>query len=196
MRSNQRHDAPGTDFCRRHGNWDDGVSAGVQQPINIKPENTQEPPVAARLAMPLAPSRKRATRVPVTEMSTDDAEADDGLPARKVLLMCCGSNNAQHSLHEYFAKEGVICDGYDASNGPHSDPADTFVFERMQKDVRAGEYAAAYACPGTSLFTKLRSTTGPQRQGNLAELTKAEKDLVRAQNIICTRMAKILEEMT
>ena len=152
--------------------------------------------MAARVTLPQAPSRKRTTCVPVIGTTTDDAEADDGLPARKVLLMCCGCNNAPHSLHECFGKEGDICDGYDASNGPHSDPVDTYVFERMQKDVRAGEYAAAYACPDTSLFAKLRSTTGPQRYGNLAELTKAEKDLVRAQRIICTRMSKILEEMT
>ena len=36
----------------------------------------------------------------------------------------------------------------------------------------------------------------PARYGNLNELTQAEKEMVRAQNIICTRTAKLLEEMT
>jgi hypothetical protein len=163
---------------------------------NLMPENTQEPPMRERTTLPQAPSRKRNTPTPGTDGSAGDEDGEVGLPASKVLLLCCGSNTATHSLHEYFAKEGVVCDGYDVSNGPHNDPADTYVFERMHRDVRAGEYAAAYACPDTSLFAKLRSTTGPQRYGNLAELTKVEKDLVRLQNIICTRVAKILDEMT
>ena len=36
----------------------------------------------------------------------------------------------------------------------------------------------------------------PQRYDNLSELTMAEKEKVRAQNILCTRTANILDEMT
>ncbi len=146
--------------------------------------------------LPAAPSRKRAASRPVVSLTAEDAAAEDGLPASKVLLICCGHNDLPHSLHSYFAKEGITSDGFDAANGPQSDPADTFVYDRMMRDVKAGEYAAAYACPDTSLFAKLRSTTGAQRYGNLNELTQAEKEKVRAQNIICTRTAMLLEEMT
>ena len=119
------------------------------------------------------------------------------MPAGKLLLVSCGHNGLPKSLHSCCAKEGVISDGFDAANGPQSNPPDTFVFDRILKDVRAGEYAAAYACPDAALFAKLRSTTGSQRYGNLSELTMAEKEKVRGQNILLhTRTAKLLEEMT
>ena len=51
------------------------------------------------------------------------------LPAGRLLLLCCGHNGLPNSLHSCFAKEGVISDGFDAANGPQSDPADTFVFD-------------------------------------------------------------------
>ena len=142
-----------------------------------------------RPSLPKAPMRKRAAIEPADSIRPE-AKADGGeLPAGKMLLLCCGHNDSPNSLHSCFTKEGVISDGFDAANGPQSDPADTFVFDRIMKDVRAGEYAAAYACPDTSLFARLRSTTGPQRYGNLSELTMAEKEKVRAQNILCTRTA-------
>jgi len=118
------------------------------------------------------------------------------LPSGKVLLLCCGSNTAAHSLYGCFDSEGVVCDGYDVTNGSQNDPADTYVFEQLLGNVKAGDYAAAYACPDTSLFVKLRSANGPQMFGNLAELSMADKELVKVQTIICTRVATILDEMT
>ena len=199
---------PAKPLCRRHGKSEAGISAAGQPGViksdrlekfhvsDVIPEITQEPPVIPRIPLPKAPLRRSRTIEPVGGTIPEEKVIGEMLPARKMLLLGCGHNDSVHSLHSCFAKVGVISDGFDAANGPQNDPADTFVFDRILKDVKAGEYAAAYACPDTSLFAKLRSTTGPQRYGNLSELTMAEKEKVRAQNILCTRTAKLLDEMT
>ena len=124
-----------------------------------------------KVSLPKSTARKRARTAPQGAHLAGDDDGTLGLPASKVLLICCGSNHSQHSLYEQFVKLGVVCDGYDALNGPQSDPADTYVFDKIHRDVRAGEYAAGYACPDTTMFAKLRSTTGSKRYSNLAELT-------------------------
>ena len=63
----------------------------------------------------------------------------------------------------------------------------------MHRDVLAGDYAAAYARPDTSGFAKLKAIAGPKRYSNL---TQADRDLVKVQEILCNRIATILEELT
>ena len=126
---------------------------------------------------------------------TDD-DFITGLPAGKVLLLCCGDDQAEHSLFKHFTKLGAVCDGYDKANGPQSDPADTYVFDRMHRDVLAGDYAAAYACPDTTILAKLRAVPGPKRYSNLAELSQADRDQVKLCEIISNRTAVILSELT
>ena len=106
--------------------WNRKVSAGKRVESNIIPESTREPPMpytlmppddtaatvaptfsAAVAIAPLPTSTKRSARsTPKGVRPTGDDDDTSGLPARTVLLLCCGSNRAEHSLFEHFAKLG------------------------------------------------------------------------------------------
>ena len=85
---------------------------------------------------------------------------------------------------------------YDAANGPSRDTADSFVDDQIVSDIKAGDYTAAMAMPDCSTFPSMRSTTGANRYGILAELSIQEAALVRLQNLVCTRVARILNLLT
>ena len=62
-----------------------------------------------------------------------------------MLLLCGGPNARVGSLHQLFSADGMACANYDTQNGPLGDLADTYIFDKVEADVRAGDYAAAIA---------------------------------------------------
>ena len=91
--------------------------------------------------------------------------------SRKVLLMGCGLDARPNSMHRYIVGAGMECASYDNANGPLNALADSFVFERLMSEAKAGDYAAAFACPDTTFFPRFRSTVGAGRYGDLDDLT-------------------------
>ena len=84
------------------------------------------------------------------------------------------------------------------------DLADSFVFDQVLLDSKAGEYVAALGCPDCSSFSRLhnlpgppplRSVSGPGRYG-LNNLSPEQAEKVRIHNLVCLRVAKVLEVFT
>ena len=56
---------------------------------------------------------------------------------------------------------GLDCTNFDIVNDPRHDLSGTFVFGRLERRVRVGDYAAVFASPVCSLFSKLHNLLGP-----------------------------------
>jgi hypothetical protein len=98
--------------------------------------------------------------------------------------------------------EGV---GFDVENGPQFDLADDAAWDPLVVRVRASEFAAAFASPPCTTYSKLRSRPGgpPPVRGvagacryGLPGLSVANKELVRKHNIISIRVAELLHIFT
>ena len=121
---------------------------------------------------------------------------------KEILLLCGGPNDRLGSLFELIVASGLDCTNFDIVNGPLYDLSDTFVFDRLERRVRAGDYAAAIASPECSPFSKLHNlpgpggpplttVTGPERYGR-RDLKPKTREKVRSQILVCIRVATIL----
>ena len=77
-----------------------------------------------------------------------------------VLLLRCGSDGNADSLRNTLASDDLNCTNFDVLDGPQFDLADDINFDQLMYDVAAGEYAACFARPDMSSFSRHRSKTG------------------------------------
>ncbi len=111
------------------------------------------------------------------------------LSTRKVLLLGGGLATQSDSIASYLVAAGMECSSFDAANGPLNDPADTYVYDKLVHDVKAGDYAAAIAVPYLTTFPD-RLAAGKGIYGDTRD------ELVRYENLICTRVATLLNLLT
>ena len=117
--------------------------------------------------------------------------------------MCAGPDKRPDSLSNLASAAGVGGRNYDTQNGPTGDLADTYNFDQVVGDFKAGEYSAVFASPECGPFSKLHNlpgpggpplttATGPERYGRKC-LAPPIYERVRAQILVCIRVAQILK---
>lgn len=106
-------------------------------------------------------------------------------------------------MHQLATASGLECTNFDTLNGPLNDLSDTFVFDRLERRFRAGDYAAVSASPERPPFSKLHNLPGPggpplitvtvTEQYDRKDLAPDIKEKVRSQILVRIRVAKILK---
>ena len=142
--------------------------------------------------------------VPPTASETGPISACDtsGVVTAKVLILFSGPksrpDNLQHVLRALHL-EVEACDVIDGSN-----LADDSIWDPIFKRLSAGEFAAVFAAPPCSTFSRLRSIPGGPRvlRGisgadcyGLASLPNELKELVRLHNLLAIRASKAFAVM-
>ena len=78
------------------------------------------------------------------------------------------------SLRNLVIHGGMECTGFDIKNGPQFDLSEDFIWDQLQYDVAASEYAAVIACPDLTTYSRhhqrpghipLRTVKRPDRYG-------------------------------
>lgn len=90
-------------------------------------------------------------------------------------------------------------------NGPPYEPSYTFVFDRLARRLRAGDYAELFACPGCSPFSKLHTFRGlgsSPHHGVWVSTIRTKRpqsgypEKIRNQILVCIRVATRLQICT
>ena len=62
-------------------------------------------------------------------------------------------------MHRLFFEAKLECQNLDIAHGPQGDLADSFNFDRLETDTKAGEYVVATASPECGTFPKSNACT-------------------------------------
>ena len=118
--------------------------------------------------------------------------------------MCAGPDDRLDGLTQMIKASGFDCENYNTANGAHLDFTDDSVSDPLAARVAGGEFAAAFASPDCSTYSKLHNLPGPpplrdaEGKGRYGRpgLKPKQQERVRMENIVASKVAEILELFT